>query len=70
MNAKIQLRILIIGLVVIVLGITLTKHFQIGYPLFPKEQISIWSIEAKITFRATGGPIKLNFAVPGDQANL
>lgn len=70
MNAKVQLRILILGLVFVGLGLALTKHFRVGYPLFPKEQISIWSIEAKITFRATGDPIKLNFAVPGEQSDF
>lgn len=70
MNAKIQLRILIVILAAVGIGIMLTKHFQVGYPLIPKQQIPIWTIEAKVTFQATGEPVKVNLAVPGEQARF
>lgn len=70
MNAKIQLRFLIVVLVAAGLGLALTKHFKFGYPILPKEQTPVWSIEARITFRAKGEPVKLNFAVPGEQKNF
>ena len=70
MNSKIQLRILIFILAAIGIGTALTKHFQVGYPLIPKQQIPIWSIEAKVNFFATGDPVKVTLAVPGEQAQF
>ncbi|VGO20202.1 inactive transglutaminase family protein [Pontiella sulfatireligans] len=70
MNAKVQLRILIVILMAVGLGTALIKHYQIGYPLIPKQQIPIWTIEAKVNFFATGDPVKVKFAVPGEQNNF
>jgi hypothetical protein len=70
MNSKVQLRILIFILAAVGIGTMLTKHFQIGYPLIPKQQIPIWTIEAKVTFQATGDPVKVSLAVPGEQARF
>ncbi|CAA6678014.1 MULTISPECIES: inactive transglutaminase family protein [unclassified Lentimonas] len=70
MNSKVQLRILIFILAAVGIGVMLTKHFQVGYPLIPKQQIPIWTIEAKVTFQATGDPVKVSLAVPGEQARF
>ena len=70
MNSKVQLRILIFILAAIGIGVMLTKHFQVGYPLIPKQQVPIWTIEAKISFQATGDPVKVSLAVPGEQTRF
>ncbi|ADE55675.1 inactive transglutaminase family protein [Coraliomargarita akajimensis] len=70
MNAKIQLRFLILILSAAGLALALTKHFKHGYPLLPRQQTPVWSIEANIRFKAKGDPVKLNFAVPGEQATF
>ncbi len=67
MSAKIQLRFLILILVSAGLGLTLVKHFRHGYPMLPRKQTPVWSVEARISFRAKGDPVKVNFAVPGTQ---
>lgn len=68
MNSKVQLRILIFVLAAIGISIALIKHLQIGYPIIPKQQIPIWTIEAKVNFLATGDPVKVSLAVPGEQS--
>lgn len=70
MRSQVQLRIFIGLLAALGIGFAVYKHFSVGYPFFPKQQIPIWTIEAKITFRATGGPVKLTFAVPGEQKDF
>ncbi len=70
MNSKVQLRILIFILAAVGIGVMLTKHFQVGYPLIPKQQIPIWTIEAKVSFQATGDPVKVSMAVPGEQRSF
>lgn len=70
MRSQVQLRTFIALLAITGIGFAVYKHFFVGYPLLPKQQIPIWTIEAKITFRATGGPVKLTFAVPGEQQDF
>ncbi len=67
MTAKIQLRFLIVILVSAGLGLTLVKHYRHGYPMVPRKQTAVWSVEARISFRAKGEAVKVNFAVPGTQ---
>ncbi|MFC5051396.1 inactive transglutaminase family protein [Rubritalea spongiae] len=51
-------------------GIATYKCISIGYPFFPKEQTEVWAIEAKLSFQAEGGPVKVKFAVPGEYGKL
>ncbi len=70
MKSKIQLRLLILALTAVGLGLAIHKYLEVGYPFIPRQQIAIWTIEAKVSFRATGGPVKVKLAVPGEQPTL
>ena len=50
-------------------GITLTIYRNVsqGVPLLPSENRSVWFVDAKIDFRAQGGPVSVSFALPVNQ---
>ena len=68
MQSKVQLKSLIVVLLAIGFGVTFYMHKKIGYPLVPREKVSVWTIEAKVEFDALDEPVKVSFAVPGEQA--
>jgi hypothetical protein len=46
------------------LGFFLYKVLVLGFPLRPAEMTEIWRIEAKLEFRANGGPVKAGLFIP------
>ena len=40
------------------------RHFETGIPLFPGEERSVWLVEARIDFRATGDAVTVSFSLP------
>jgi hypothetical protein len=70
MSSRFQLYC-IIGLLTLLgaIGIIYKRAF-VGYPLVPKQSVSVWIIEAHAEFDALGGPVELSMAVPGDQSSL
>ncbi len=40
------------------------KVTQLGLPLTPAERTEVWSVEARIVFRARAGTVKLSFPIP------
>ena len=40
------------------------RHFETGIPLFPGEEKSVWLVEARIDFRATGDAVTVSFSLP------
>ena len=50
-------------------GVTLIIYRNVsqGVPLLPSENRSVWFVDAKIDFRATGGPVTVSFALPVNQ---
>ncbi len=57
MQTKTQLRLIIGVLIVVGLGAALYKNQVLGFPFLPEEKVDVWTIEAKITFTAEGGPV-------------
>jgi hypothetical protein len=49
-------------------GLALYKNTVLGFPLWPGEQREVWTIESKISFRPTGGPIEVSLRLPGELA--
>ncbi|SFK51361.1 UUP1 family membrane protein [Shimia haliotis] len=64
MTAKTQLRILVAVLLIIGLGATAYKHLVLGFPLTPGESSRIWTVQAQMTFRAQGDPVKAQLNLP------
>lgn len=70
MKARTQVYIIIAILLVVGLGAAAYKIIRLDYPLIPKDKVKVWVIEAQISFEATGEPVKVSFAVPGQQATM
>ena len=68
MSSRIYLFFIIGLLLAIGLGGILYKKLVVGYPILPKQQSQVWTVEAHIKFHAEDGPVKVSFAVPGEQA--
>ena len=64
MKTKTQLRLIIIILMVVGLGAAIYKNQVLGFSFFPDDQVDTWTIEAKVSFIADGGPatVKINKA--------
>lgn len=52
------------------IGTTLYKHFALHFPLLPGSVRTVWDIEAKLSFTATGEPVTVNLALPETQAGF
>ena len=58
-------RVLILALILAVAGIGmfLYKVEILGFPLQPDEQAPVWTVEARLSFEAGPGPVKLRGCV-------
>ena len=70
MHARIQLYIWMAVLVAAGLGTAAYKHRVLGFPLIPGEQTTVWTVEAKIQFKAVGEPVKVSLNLPDDTEDL
>lgn len=70
MSSRLQLYFLISILVVVGLGFALYKVAILDYPMVPREKVKVWTIEARVAFKADGGPVRLDLAVPYHQQHL
>lgn len=57
---------LALGLTLLALGLCYYKTTRLGLPLIPSEQTEVWSVEARIQFKADPGPVKVSFYIPSD----
>lgn len=70
MTSRIQLYFIIGLLCLVGLSGIIYKRVMLGYPLLPKQSIPVWVVEAKLDFKASGKPVKVSLAVPGEQSLL
>ena len=61
-------RINVVALILIAIALSAVyyKHEKLGLPLKPAEQSEVWTVEAKLQFKANGGPAKASFYIPRD----
>ena len=61
-----DLPVYVAALILALVGVSLCayKHQTLGLPLVPKDQATVWTIEARATFRAAGGPARAELAIP------
>lgn len=45
-------------------GLFTYKSTKLGYPLTPETNSEVWTIEARVRFRASGGPVKVDLKLP------
>jgi hypothetical protein len=48
----------------------LFRHYEYGMPFLPGTQETLWQVEAKIEFRAQGGPTQAIFTLPPAQSGF
>jgi hypothetical protein len=55
-------------LLIAVLGVLVAamRHVETGIPLIPGVEKSVWLVEARIDFRATGDEVSASFSLPGE----
>lgn len=61
---NLHVKFLALGLVVAGVWVCSYKVVTLGLPLSPSERTEVWSVEARIVFRARSGTVKLNFPIP------
>ncbi len=47
--------------------IAVLRHMTMGTPFLPGQAQSVWLVEARVDFDATGGPVTANFSLPDAQ---
>ena len=70
MKGRFQLSLAVVFFIAAGLGLTLYKHFALGFPLVKGETSTLWSIEAQVEFIAEGGPAKATLTLPDNQSGV
>ncbi len=70
MSARLQVVIWATVLVVLGIGLSIYKSQSLGFPLFPGEYRTVWTVEARVSFKARGEPVRVSLALPRDQAPM
>ena len=53
-------------LIIFGLGVTLYKSITLGLPLLPEQYRDVWTIESKVTFDPSEGPVEVTLTLPED----
>ena len=53
-------------LIIFGLGVTLYKSITLGLPLIPEQYRDVWTIESKVTFEPSQGPVEVTLTLPED----
>ncbi len=69
MRSNFRFYFLVVLILSLGIGLTLYKHFALGFPLLPDDKKSVWTIEARIDFLARGDPVVVSFALPPQTPN-
>jgi len=64
MASRTQIGLIAGGLFFLGVGLTLYKVFSLGFPLLPGEYREVWTIESKINFKPTKGPVQVDLKLP------
>jgi hypothetical protein len=64
---NLHLKVLVLVLVAFALAVSAYKVLWLGLPLLPAEEIEVWSVEARLSFKAKGKPVKVHFVLPKAQ---
>ena len=47
--------------------IAILRHVTTGTPFLPGKEKSVWLVEARVEFEATGGPVSASLSLPDKQ---
>lgn len=70
MNQRIHFLVLVASLILLGVGITLYKVWGLGFSLSPQKTVSLWTVEAVISFDALGGPVEVSLNLPDNRRGL
>lgn len=59
-----QIKIIAVIFVIAAASLCYYKNTELGLPLLPGEMNDVWTVEARISFLAGGGPAKIEFYIP------
>ncbi len=61
---NLHLKLLSLTLIASALALGAYKVIRLGLPLLPAEEIEVWSVEARLFFKAKGKPVKVRLVLP------
>lgn len=64
MTSRSKLWVAVIGLILLGSGVAFYKCMTLGVPFWRGEQVHEWQVEARVSFLATGKPVKARLALP------
>ena len=70
MKSRFPLSLMVVFLITAGLGLTLYKYLILGFPLLGEDTSTVWSIEARVNFLASGGPAQASLTLPDQQAGV
>lgn len=70
MSPRAKVYVLGLFLIIVGLGLVAYKNIQMGLPILPGEYQTVWTIEAKVEFKASGNPVTVSLALPKTQNNV
>lgn len=65
-GARVAFWLLVSGLLAIGGGIAWLRHVQMEIPFLPGVAQTVWLVEARVDFVATGGPVRISLDLPED----
>lgn len=67
-HSRLQIYLIAGFLIVAGFGLAFYKYFSLGFPLLPGQYQEVWTLESKVSFKPTGGPVDVSLALPQSQA--
>lgn len=64
MSSRLQVYLIAAVLIVMTIAFMVYKSAVLGFPLLPGEYTRVWTLESKITFEPTEGPVEVSLALP------
>ena len=64
MSKAIRFYAMVLLIAVVGMVMAAMRHLETGIPLFPGVEKSVWLVEARIDFRATGAQVSASFSLP------
>ncbi len=61
---NLHVKLLALGLLLFATSLIFYKATMLDLPLFPSEEIEVWSVEARVALQPEDGPVKVRFALP------
>lgn len=70
MKAKSHFIVIVALLLVLGIGVTAYKIFGLGFSLSPQDKVTVWTVEAVISFEAEGEPVEVSLNLPDNRKGL